>query len=753
MRNLRDLQAFPRAGTARAGLPRARRARWAGLGPVWLALALVLTACHSTSAGRTPAAPAPAVKLAVEADGIYEAPEALLTAAGLDLAAPGQELLLTNDGRPVGFTLVGQGRDRALRFYGQASGRDAYSRQNIYWVSRVTPGEALPARPATIAARPAGAATVVMPGAAPTEVVTATVRVEEERQYYSQATALDDRWVWQTIFAPAEIQASITAPHPAAGEASLRIRVLGYSSAPVTPDHHLVLALNGAPIADTQWDGLGEHVITATVPAGILRPGENSLTITAPGDTGAPADSVLLDWVELTYPRELVLDGGSLAFAGQAGEFAFRAAEKPAALWDITDPTRPEAVDDYVSTGDTVRFASDGTPRRFIAVTEAGLLKPVAVGPASGPDPATGAPTVLADWPGGADLIIVTAPQFRAALQPLIDARRAQGLRVTVVDVDQVYDSFSHGAPDPAAIRALVEHARAQWAPPAPRYLLLAGDASYDPAGYLKGPEADLVPTQTIHTTFSGLTASDVWYGLADDGPTAMPVVAVGRFPAQTAEQLANMVNKTLEYERGDRTAAWRDQALLLADGSEPGFAGAAQGFADALKGFTAETVTSEGDGAAARAKLLRAFDDGVGLVGYFGHGSVTLWAKEKVFGVEDVAQLKNQDKLPIVFTVTCLSGFFEHPVTPSLGETLLRAGDGGAVAALVPSSAAVLPDQRLLAQGLADALAARSGETPETLGDIVLRAQGTLTDASVGVREVLLTFNLLGDPTLKPRF
>ena len=69
------------------------------------------------------------------------------------------------------------------------------------------------------------------------------------------------------------------------------------------------------------------------------------------------------------------------------------------------------------------------------------------------------------------------------------------------------------------------------------------------------------------------------------------------------------------------------------------------------------------------------------------------------------------------------------------------------------PSSAAVLPDQRLLAQGLADALAARSGETPETLGDIVLRAQGTLTDASVGVREVLLTFNLLGDPTLKPRF
>jgi hypothetical protein len=265
----------------------------------------------------------------------------------------------------------------------------------------------------------------------------------------------------------------------------------------------------------------------------------------------------------------------------------------------------------------------------------------------------------------------------------------------------------------------------------------------------LKGPEADLVPTQTISTSYSGLTASDVWYGLADDGPTAQPVMAVGRFPAQTAEQLANMVNKTLEYERGDRTAAWRDRALLLADGADPGFTDAAKSFAGTLEGFTSETVTSEGDGTSARRDLLRALDEGVGLVGYFGHGSVTLWAKEKVLGVEDVAKLANRDKLPIVFTVTCLSGFFEHPATPSLGETLLRAGNGGAVAALVPSSAAVLPDQRLLAQGLASALAERSSETPEALGDVVLSAQRTLSGTSPGVREVLLTFNLLGDPSL----
>ena len=51
----------------------------------------------------------------------------------------------------------------------------------------------------------------------------------------------------------------------------------------------------------------------------------------------------------------------------------------------------------------------------------------------------------LPDWPGGADLVIVTVPQFRDALKPLVEARTKQGLRVAVLDAEQVYDVFSYG--------------------------------------------------------------------------------------------------------------------------------------------------------------------------------------------------------------------------------------------------------------------------------------------------------------------
>ena len=215
----------------------------------------------------------------------------------------------------------------------------------------------------------------------------------------------------------------------------LRVRLVANSSAPVDPDHHLILSVNGAQIADEKWDGAGPHVITATVPSGVVRPGENTVTLKAPGDTGAPADSSLLDWIELTYPRELVLDEGELTFAGQAEAYDLATSGELAALWDITDPAAPVALSDYERQGGRVRFASDGTPRRFVAATTAGLRQPAAITPVPGGD--------LRDLPGGADLIIVTVPQFRAALEPLVAARQKQGLRVAVVDVEQIYDTFS----------------------------------------------------------------------------------------------------------------------------------------------------------------------------------------------------------------------------------------------------------------------------------------------------------------------
>ncbi len=610
-----------------------------------------------------PAKPQPetsAVRIVVEADGIYEVTASALRSAGFDPATTDPSTAsLSAGGQPVAFQVIGEGSSRSLRFYGQALKPDAHTAQNVYWLEKPS-GGATQAGPA-IQSRSAR----LVPEIAPTTVVSVTVRAEEQKQWVPKAGPGADHWVWQTVFAPGEARVNLALPHPAGGEAFLSIRVWGNSSAPVDPDHHWILSINGTQIADPRWDGLDGHVITTRIPAGLLRPGDNELTIRAPGDTGAPVDSVFLDWAEIIYQRELIADGPELTFAGDMPGYAVTMKETPIALWDISDPAHPVSLKDHQVEKGLVRFdaTAGGAQHRFAVVAQEGVRQPASVKAAAGPNSA--AAERLRNWPGGADLVIVTTQQFRSALEPLIKARQAQGLRVAVMDVDEVYDAFSYGRVDPVAIRDMISHAVAYWTPPAPRFALLAGDASYDPRGYLKGPEADLVPTYLIDTEFSGWTASDVWFALPSGAgldpsarPTARPLLAIGRLPAQTAEQVATMVAKALDYEKGDPTAPWRHKAFLAADDDDPGFAEQTRAFAAALVDYDAQVATVDKDGAA-RAAVLKAFADGTGLIGYIGHGSLSLWAQEKILSVEDMPKLTNRDKLPVVMTLTCLSGFF----------------------------------------------------------------------------------------------
>jgi hypothetical protein len=78
-----------------------------------------------------------------------------------------------------------------------------------------------------------------------------------------------------------------------------------------------------------------------------------------------------------------------------------------------------------------------------------------------------------------------------------------------------------------------------------------------------------------------------------------------------------------------------------------------------------------------------------------------------------------------------------------------LRAPNGGAAAVIAPTSASTLDQQSVLADGLAKMLS-----TPDvkTIGDALLGAQSHLVGSPGGTNEILLTYNLLGDPSMPIR-
>ena len=90
----------------------------------------------------------------------------------------------------------------------------------------------------------------------------------------------------------------------------------------------------------------------------------------------------------------------------------------------------------------------------------------------------------------------------------------------------------------PQAVKDFLLYARTRWKL-APRYVLLAGDASYDQKNYLGAGDFDLVPTKLIDTEFME-TASDDWF--ADFDNDGLAEMATGRLPVRTAAEAAAMV-------------------------------------------------------------------------------------------------------------------------------------------------------------------------------------------------------------------
>jgi hypothetical protein len=167
----------------------------------------------------------------------------------------------------------------------------------------------------------------------------------------------------------------------------------------------------------------------------------------------------------------------------------------------------------------------------------------------------------------GADYVAIYAPQeadFAETLQPLLDYRESQEIQVRAVDVTQVYDEFSYGRPTSEGIRDFFV-VRGRDLEPAPRFALLVGDASYDFNNYTAGKNQNILPTHLVFTEFMGFVASDTWFVIPAEGSLS-PQMAIGRFPAQTADQLETMVAKTLFYERDQDPFLVHPRALLVSD-------------------------------------------------------------------------------------------------------------------------------------------------------------------------------------------
>ena len=342
----------------------------------------------------------------------------------------------------------------------------------------------------------------------------------------------------------------------------------------------------------------------------------------------------------------------------------------------MTDPAAPVWLSGLEPGPGSVRMQVE-PGRRYQVITPDGLLVPRVSHPVE---------TGLRDTRNQADYILVAPRAFMDAAQPLLLRRESQGLTTFAASLEDIAQDFGGGAPSAEAIRDFLAFAFHSWQQPSPRYVLLLGDASFDPRNFTGFDQGAPLPALWAKTSYLW-TASDPAIA-AVNGEDLLPDLALGRLPATNLAQAHALVQKVLDWE--DAGYDLSGDATLVAD--NPDLAGDFEAdIADIAQSFLAPRETPRASssatlGAATRPAILDAMNEGLSLLSYVGHGGAAVWASENVLNSFDPPSLLAQPQQPLMLTMNCLNGYFVQPNLDSLAEAFLKAEGRGTIAAFSPS-------------------------------------------------------------------
>jgi hypothetical protein len=213
---------------------------------------------------------------------------------------------------------------------------------------------------------------------------------------------------------------------------------------------------------------------------------------------------------------------------------------------------------------------------------------------------------------------------------------------------------------------------------------------------------------------------------------------------------MAAVIKKTIDYAEKGPQGAWRKKLLFITNESM-GFQRASDRTAEIFeaRGYSSRKIYPSPEETANEAHtqdIVQAFDEGLAMVQFLGHGGRYIWRtgppdlkkNHDLFTLEHLDLLAPNTKLPFVISLTCYSAPFDHPTADSIGEKLLRLDGKGAIGVFA-ASWRNSPSSNM-GRIVMDELT-----TPgATFGEAIMRAKHRLRSPIL-----VETYNLLGDPAI----
>jgi len=356
------------------------------------------------------------------------------------------------------------------------------------------------------------------------------------------------------------------------------------------------------------------------------------------------------------------------------------------------------------------------------------------------------------------DLLLIGHLDLREASQDYIAHRKTQGMTVLPIDLKQIYTEFSQGRVSSKALKDFILYTVNNW-DSRPRYVLILGDATYDPKNVLNQTlETDLIPMPMISGLNSDFGSLSWFVTPKGESKSELPI---GWIPSSHTSDIYSYFQKVIDYENGisspdiDKVK----HATFIAGKDELN-----ENFASKLS-LLAKTLTSAHNqyssdlldqatsisNAEAKIQVTNAFAEGPLFLTYYGHGAENMWGRN-IFTNNDASLLSNS-KLPIVLALNCLNAKFYDSKTnlKSFGEKIIFNSEGGGIVFLGSTTMTAPTTQMNLATSFYNYLAdsTSKGIQDIRLGDIMFKAKSSQPEDLMS-KDTVQSFALIGDPSLR---
>lgn len=539
----------------------------------------------------------------------------------------------------------------------------------------------------------------------------------------------------------------------------------------------LTFTANGASVPTASGDVIGStasgsyyHGSSTSARHDLNVTGEN-LSIGIRHSSSYTISGAWLNYLAINYTRALSLSNtdGYLSFYSNQTNMQLSGATADTRVWDVTTPLNIYSLNTSdVNNGAIVWTNVYTGMRNYVAWSpDAKMTEPTYEGTVSNQN---------LHALQGTNMIIITASTWAAQAERIAALHRSEGLDVTVVDLDQIYNEFGSGSAHIAALRryAKMLYDRGKNGDTPLKYILLMGRGTYDNChntSYMQS-SATTIPawySPSVRETLSDNTGygTDDFLAMLEDGSgTAMGTdilsVAVGRIPVTSLDDATNYVDKLLQYVQKSKTGSWRNSLLMLADDGDKGeHMAQTEGFVNNLlatdnqqflvnKVYIDAYKKENGNYPEARNEMFRLLDEGTLWWNFVGHANNHSWTSEGQLTYNDINNMY-LNRIPILYAATC--DFLRwDSTTESGGEILFNERYGGTIATISATRPVYIYYNGKLTAAMGRNLAKRDDDgNLYTLGEIYRRAKNDIRDDN-GNRisdTNHLRYVLMGDPAL----